>query len=620
MEYYGWMGKILHIDLTNEVVRTEALDLEMARKYVGGLGFGVKILYDEVLPGMDAFDPEVPIVFTTGPLTATDVPSCGSYVVIAKSPLTNTIAQAEANGFFGLRLKSAGYDAVVVRGKAKKPVYLWINNDQVEIRDASNVWGHNTHETEELLKTETGAKNASVACIGAAGENLVRYAAIESDFGHIASSGGCGAVMGSKNLKAIVAFGNQKPQIADPERTKEILVGWKQAIVGAHFTPTLKQFGTGGMMQWLNEIGDLPTKNLTTNVFPEVKEIDGVAIRTKLETSVKPCYKCPINHVHSVQLPQDKHGGMKVEEPESEGLVALGSNLGISDLVELLYLHDIADADCMDIKTLGFVISLCMECYEKGVITKEQLDGIDLTWGNSEGAAQLMHKISHREGVGALLGENLYTIAETFGGEALNMVVSVKGAGIHVHDIRSMWGFTLTHAITDFGGTTSGSNVEFGPDLEIGFDHALDPGKRDDHAIAAMRSIPAKLFMDVASVCAYNFGTNGVPLEVGVEALAAITGVDFTKEEFEQAMYRIENLARAFNIRHGATAADDTVSERLMSGPVDGPAKGRSSKPYLAGMVKEYYRYMGWDEKTSKPLRSTLKKLDLDYVIADLWE
>lgn len=617
MEYYGWNGKVLNVDLTSKTVSTEPLDPDMARKYVGGVGFGVKYIYDEVQPGTDALDPEAPLVFTTGPLTNTDVPSSGAYVVVAKSPLTNTITQAGANGFFGCRLKSAGYDVVIVRGKAEKPVYLWINNDQVEIRDASHVWGLGTHETEEMLKAEVGKKNASVACIGPAGENMVRYAGILNDFGHIASSGGCGAVMGSKNLKAIVAFGNQKPRIFDQERATKLITEWVETVKNAPaFKPT-QDYGTAGSLGYISQIGDLPTKNFTTNIYPEATDIDGVAIRSKYKAKIKPCYKCPINHVNKIQLPEEKYGGRIIEEPEYEGIAALGPCLGITDLTEILVLNDLADDTGLDIKTLEFVIGLCMECYEKGFLSKEQLDGIELNWGNSEGAMQIIQKISRKEGIGVLLGENLRTIAETIGGDALEMVVELKGGGIHAHDVRSLWGYMMNHAISDFGTTFTGM-IEFGPDPITG-EIGNDPLKRDGHALTIRKTIPTRLFFDVAIVCAFNVTQMGVTTEHAVDTLSAVTGVDYTMDEFNKAMYRIENLARAFNIRHGLTPEDDIPSERMMSAPVDGPVKGRTIKPYIRGMNNEYYRTMGWDEKTSKPLRRTLMNLDLDFVIKDLW-
>jgi len=617
MEYFGWNGKILNVDLTNNTCRAEALDTDIARRFIGGAGIGIKILYDEMLPGMDALDPENPIIFAVSPMTETNVPSAGGYSVVTKSPLTNTISSAQSNGFFGLRLKSTGYDVVVIRGKAQKPVYLWIDNDQVEIRDAANVWGRDAYETEEMLKAEVGHKGASVACVGPAGENLVRYATIENDLGHHAASGGCGAVMGSKNLKAIVVYGTQKPNVFDSERLDKVIEEWVGLVKSNHTAQALTAYGTGGSLSWLASVGDLPTKNLTTNIFPDEK-INGITLRTSLKTKVKPCYKCPINHVHWVDLPEDSHGGIKVEEPEYEGLAALGSNLGISDLNEVLYLHHLADINGLCIKTLGFVLSLCMECYEKGILTKERLDGIELNFGNHEGAAELIRKISKGEGIGRLLGENLITIGETLG--ASDRAAHFKGGGFQVHDVRSLWGYMLIHVISDFGSTTSGHNLDFGADPEEGYDRPLNPASPEGHALAAVKLLPKRLLDDCINTCFYNFSCICIPLQIGVDALSSITGVDYTVEEIKKSMYRIQNIARAFNIRHGLTPEDDMPSERLMMAPVDGPAEGRTVRPYIKGMVKEYYQAMGWDLKTSKPLRKTLKDLDLDYVAKDLWD
>jgi aldehyde:ferredoxin oxidoreductase len=619
MEWYGWMGKYLSVDLTHKTVKVEDLDPDFARKYVGGLGFGMKILYDESKPGMDAFDPEIPLIFATGPVGATDAPASGGYLVITQSPLTNTVCQAEANGFFGYRLKAAGFDFVVFRGKAEKPVYLWVHDDTAELRDASKLWGKGTHETEELIKAEVGEKNASVASIGQAGESLVRYASINSDFGHSASSGGPGAVMGSKNLKAIAAFGNRQARVYDPERTRKMVAAWVDSVNGNEAAKGLGEYGTAVGLPLYNQIGDLPTNNLTTNVFPYADEISGVGIHSTHKTLVKPCYKCPINHCHWTYFNDPKYGLERADEPEYEGMAGFGSNWGIHDVDQILWLNHLADDYGMCLKSLTFVVGLMMECYEKELIGPEQLGGLNLRFGNGDAAAELMHKIAYREGIGKLLGENLRTIAETIGGEAVNMVVEVKGAGIQVHDQRSIWGTLLASAICDFSATIcSGGLINLFPQPEVGFNEPIPGDSRENQAWVTAQTIPQGMMGDVFVVCGFPGSFFGVPSQIMVDTLSAITG-EYNLEEFKRAMYRIENLARAYNIRHGLIPEDDIPSERLLSAPVDGGAKGRSIKPFIQGMVKEYYRVMGWDEKTSKPLRSTLKDLDLEYVIPDLW-
>ncbi|MEN6482579.1 MAG: aldehyde ferredoxin oxidoreductase C-terminal domain-containing protein, partial [Anaerolineaceae bacterium] len=403
--------------------------------------------------------------------------------------------------------------------------------------------------------------------------------------------------------------------VADnPQQAADIAAAMQSA-----FAQGMKEYGTAVGLSFYNQIGDLTTNNLTTNTFPFAGDIDGVAIRTRRETTVKPCYKCPLNHVHWINLPSEKHGMTKFEDPEFEGMAGFGSNLGVTDMDEIFYLNHLADDYGMNLKALAFVISLAMECYEKGLLTQEQLGGLDLKFGNSEAAAQLIQMIGRHEGIGVLFGENLRTIAETIGGDAVNMVVEINGGGIQVHDLRSLWGFMLASAVSDFSETFNGLNMNLFPLPEIGFDTIPDPGKRDNQAIPNAKTVPQALLQDVFVICGFPGPTNGIPTKLMVDTLSAVTGVEYSMEEFNKAMYRIVNLARAFNIRHGLTPENNMPSERLLSAPVDGAAKGRTVKPYIKGMINEYYRAMGWDEKTSKPLRSTLKELDLDFVSKDLW-
>lgn len=616
----GWMGIVLSVDLTKREIKKEELNPELARKYIGGVGLGMKWLYDEAQPGIHPFDPEMPLMFLTGPLTATAAPTSGGFSVVTFSPLTNTVAQANANGFFGYWLKSAGYDAIIFRGKSETPVYLLVNNEKVELRDASRVWGCNTNETDAKLKEETGLKGASVACIGVSGEKLVKYAAINADNGHFASSGGVGAVMGSKNLKAVVAFGNQKVPINDKQKETEAVKRWVERIDKTDGAQFLKGYGTGGGLSFYHSMGDLPIKNLTTNECDYADNISGIAIRTNYETHVKPCYKCPLNHVHCVKLPADKYNGISVEEAEFECIAGLGSMLGISDIVEILYLNHLLDDYAMDAKTITNVIGLCMECYEKDLLTKEQLGGIDLTWGNAVAVQELLKKINNREGyIGELLSEDIKTIALRIGGDAPKMAVHSKGGGLHVHDLRSLWGFGISHYFSDYSTTVGGGFCDLSPDAEYGYTAPLAYRSSEGHSLAMVKTQPKVSLADCLVICNFMLGNTGQPMNLAIDTLKAVTGIDYTIEEIEKNMRRVKNLARALNIRYGLTPEDDIPSERIMSAPVDGPAAGESIKPYIIGMRDEYYEYNGWDKETSKPLPKTLEDLDLDYVIEDIW-
>lgn len=617
----GWNGKLLSVDLSKKFIVAESYDEDLLRKFIGGAGVGVKIVYDEVLPGMDAFDEKTPLVFVTGPFTGTAALSSGAYGVVTKSPLSpHNLAMATANGFFGLMLKQAGYDFVIVRGKSKEPVYLWIENGKAELRDASGIWGLNADDTESKIKEEVGRKNASVSCIGIAGENTVKYAAIMSDNGHVMSSGGVGAVMGSKKLKAIAAYGTQKVPVVDKAALDKAVKEWRGYVDRSQIAMGLKMFGTGGSLGYLYQASDLPIKNLTTNVFPEFENLTGMAIRNNFKTTVKPCYRCPINHVHSIEFTEGKHKGLVIEEPEYEGCAGLGSNIGVGKTEDMLYLNHLADNYGMDYKSLSFVVSLCMECYEKGMISKEWLNGIDLTWGNAEGVENLIRMISRREGIGNIMAEGPKAVAEFIGGDALKMVVHIRGAGIHLHDFRSLWGYGLSHVVANFSSTCEGASVEFGPEEDLGYPAPLNPHSPEGQALSIRKKGSKEQFCDCAILCHYTVGHCSTPMELLIRALNAITGEEYTIDQIWKCMDRMRNLARAFSVRDGLTAEDDWPSDRLLEPFKDGPLAGISWKPHLKGMVQEYYREMGWDEETSKPLKETLKRLDLDYVIKDLWE
>jgi aldehyde:ferredoxin oxidoreductase len=473
MKFYGWVGKYLDVDLTHRTVTVETLDPEFARNNVGGLGFGLSILSEEIAPGGDAFEPSSPIVFATSPVTATDVPTSGGYIVINQSPLSQSISRSEANGFFGLRLKSAGFDYIVIRGKADQPVYLWVHDDQAEIKDASAVWGKGSHETEAMLKAEVGERNASVASIGQAGENMVRYASINSDFGHSATRGGPGAVMGSKNLKAVVAFGKREMEVHDPVRTKLLVDEWVK---------TVKSYET-------------------------IKSGAAEDLSLDRQTVTKPCYKCPINHCRWIYLADQRYGLSRVDKPEPDTLEGFTEYLGITDLDQMLWLHDQADDYGMDVKSLFMAINLMMQAYDNELINLDQLGGVNLKYGDAEATSKLMRQIAYREGFSQVLGEDLRTITQTIGGEAASLVKDVKGMGIPLKESRA----------------AAVKEESWRPSPEV---------------MAQLQSL--KVLMDVFVICGLPGPLTSVPPGLMVETLSAITGVDYTLDEFNQILAEIQ--------------------------------------------------------------------------------
>jgi aldehyde:ferredoxin oxidoreductase len=615
---FGYQNCVVRVDLSNGKISKEALSKDIIRDYVGGIGIGVKVIYDEVPPGIGALDPENRFVLAVGPLTGTMVPGSSRYHVVSKSPQTTfTISVADSGGFFASEFKFAGYDALIVQGAAKKPVYIWINDETVEICDAAKIWGKDTFETEKAIKETLGDSGIRVACIGPAGENLSGLACIENDEGHVAARGGLGAVMGSKKLKAIAAKGTKKVQVKDQKKLVELFRDWKVSGVkhGNHI------WGTGYLVPLYYELGALPVKNLQTNVFPEYEKMSGQYLRKTFNlVKRKPCFNCYMAHLHFVEVTEGPYKGFVGEEPEFESINGFGFNLGIADLGAVIKISDLCDRLGMDVLSTSWTLSMIMECYEKGIVTKERLDGLELRWGNAEAVLDILEKIAHRKGIGDTLAEGPGFAAERLGNEAPKYAVHCKNMGIKCVDTRGLIGRSLAFAVASSGPQTEHSPGLYtgGIDPELGFAKGLDFRSPDGMAEATKKGGMKKVFMDTLGVCI--FPVRVLPLKSHLlEALEAVTGLKMGLDEALTIGERIINLERCFNIRHGLTPRDDTLSERLLTTPTDGPAKGISSRSYMMGMVSMYYRLMGWDLKTGKPLRSTLRRLGLHQVQKDIW-
>lgn len=606
---------IIRVDLTKGAITRERLTEEMVRDYIGGIGFGVRVVYDEVPPGVDALDPENRLVFAVSPLTGTAVPGACRYHVVGKSPQTLfTLSVSDAGGFWGPEFKSAGYDAVILQGASEKPVYLWIHDETVELRDAAHLWGKDTFETEDIICETFGDKRIRVAAIGPAGENQVRLACIHNDKGHIAGRGGFGAVMGAKNIKAIAVRGSGRPRVADPKRLTRLAREWKEAGVAT----SLHQWGTAGGVQRYYDVGALPIKNLTTNIF-NVEKLTGQYIRGTYTKKHKPCYGCFMHHVYTIEVTEGDYKGFTGEEPEYELLAGFGSNLGIEDAGAVAMLGQHCDRLGMDAIGASWALGLAMEAYEKGLVTKEDLGGVELTWGNTEAVRTMMDRMAFRQGFGDILSEGAARAAERIGGAALDYVVTTKkNMSPKCIDIRAMPGRNLAFAVASSGPTTEHVPALHAgvPEPELGFAEGLDIRTPDRHAEAVRKGGFKKVFVDACAVC--DFVLPPPALTNLLKVFEAVTGRRLTVEAALTIGERILNLQRCFNIRHGLTPEHDDVSERLLSVPSDGPAEGISSRPYLKAMVKEYYHLMGWDSVTGKPLPDTLRRLGLEKEIDDI--
>ncbi|MFC1894240.1 aldehyde ferredoxin oxidoreductase family protein, partial [Chloroflexota bacterium] len=609
----GYADKLLRVDLTSAKLTTERLNKMVLRKYVGGAGLGAKFLYKEVPPSVDCFNPENRLILASGPLAATRIPGGGTFSVSTKGCLTGGATSSQANGFFGAYLKLSGFDCIIIHGAADKPVYLYIHDGSAELKDAGHLAGKDTWEIDDLIKEELGytKRGMSVAGIGPAGENLVRYAAIVADKGHIAGHNGTGAVMGSKKLKAIaVARGKGRIQVADPKRisalAREILENVKSQRMGSN----LYRYGTLGTYQMVEKIGALPIKNYTTNVYPDETKLHQFTpeyIRGRFKPKPNPCWACQMHHCHDSIITEGPYKGLKVEEPEFECLSAMGSQIGNMDVASAMMLTNVVDRLGLEMNETGWVIGLTLECYEKGLITKKDTDGLEMTWGNVEAVRSMIHKIAHCEGFGNILAEGAMRAAQRIGGDATSFAIHTAGGNTpRSYDHRAHW-------VEMFDKLTSNTST-----LESRPFYSLRAGMfSPEEVVAITASGKGRMsFEDTLGTC--RFATL-VEMRILAEAIRAATGWGFDEDEAETVGLRIVNLTRAYNFRCGHKRELEIPSPRYGSVPVDGPAKGKSFMPELDDMLNRYYRQMGWDEKTGKPLPNTLRRLGLEHIIKDIW-
>lgn len=612
----GYLQKILRVNLSKREVSDESINSNILYQYIGGTGLGIRLLYDEVKLGIDPYSEENRLIFITGPLTGTLVPGSGTYAVLTKSTLTGYAASAQANGFFGARLKYAGYDAIIIQGSSEKPVYLHIENGKAEIVDASSLTGKDTLETDKLLRKRYGEDGyedrVSVAAIGPAGEKKVRFACIVSDRGHIVASGGVGAIMGSKNLKAIVVIGNQGIPI-DPLKKEAFLQcvkQWREEAQNTAMGKMIDHYGTIGFFTPYHSRGWVPVKNLTTNLFPKEKYFEGEYIRGKLyRMQSRSCHSCTFHHCHIVQVKKGRYKGIVGEEPEYEILAGFGPNWGIYDPGAVTMLNNLNDRLGMDAKEISFLISMMMEGYERGLISKKDLDGIDLKWGNVEATETLLKKIGKRDGVGDLLAEGVMRTAQQLGEEFLNMAVFVKkGNAPHIHDPRTRWGTLFNQAVSNTG-SQEGIDMTARGLPELGIDR---PTSEPDEYLGETQAKtgPARQFAECLIFCYYQTCT----MKTMAQTLNCITGTDFNREDCLNVGMRVINLLRMFNKREGMRKDDDCFSSRLAQPPTDGPGKGYSLAPDFEKVKSAYYKAMGWDED-GMPTRETLARLDLNFTI-----
>lgn len=616
----GYAGQILRVDLTGGRIWSQPWTPEEMRLYLGGAGLGAKVLWDEV-PAHVAWDhPDNRLILATGPLAGLPVWGTGGLSVVTRGAMTNGGTSTQANGFFGACLKYSGYDAIVIQGQASRWVYLYIQDEAVEIRDAAHLTGKDTWETQDALQGELGlpGHQMSVYSIGPAGENLVRFAAIAGDYGHVASKNGCGAVMGKKRLKAVaIVRGTRALRVADPRGLLQAADEIAHDLKTNPSAKSLYEYGTLWGVLNLHGQGALPIRNYTTNVPPEGTDMaawEAPSLRKGFDHRGHQCNACGMHHCHMQVIPAGPHRGEMVDEPEYEGWAGAGWAIGATDPVAISWLNTRVDRACVDVNEFGWLIGWVMECQEKGYLTAERLGGLRIRWGDVEAAASLLQMINHRQGFGDILAEGVKRAAEAVGGPAAACAIYTgKGASPRGHDHRARWEEMLDTC------TSSTGTLETGPPVhptEFGMPARINPFDPD----AVARNVGAHLgrhhFEDSLGACIF---TTRTLLENMCRALGAATGWDYPKEEAMRLGRRTAAILRAFDLRCGLGPELERPSPRYGSTPADGPAKGQTVQPHWDHMLEVWYETVGYDRKTGRPRRETLRALGLEFLIPALW-
>ncbi|MBL7167986.1 hypothetical protein ISS40_04875 [Candidatus Bathyarchaeota archaeon] len=604
----GYAGKFLRVDMSEGKLSDEVFDEATLRKYLGGTGIGAKILYEEVPPDADWSDPVNRVTIGSGPLGGTAVGGSGTISIVTKGAMTGGSTSVQANGLFGAYLRFSGYDGIIVQGASESWKYLVIRDGGAELKDADDIMGLDTYEVGDYLRKsyDVRGRSASVLSIGPAGENLVRWTGVFVDHGHSASHNGSGAVLGSKKLKAIMAFRSSgSPEIADPEGLKEVAQRMYEDV--EYFN------GTIGLVESMKKQGSgaLPVKNYSTNVWEiSDEDIDAFGtsyLREKYQVEREPCWGCRLLHCTMFRIEEGSYAGI-VEEPEYEQMAAWGPVVDVDDVEATMMLSGLTDRLGLENNEAGWLTGWLMECFEKGWITKEQTGGFEIRWGDVNGIVELLKMVSERRGFGELLAEGVKRASEEIGGEAANAAIyTMKGNTPRGHDHRTRWAEMFDTCVSNTSTIETHMSV-MGPG-------AQGPENPMEVSTEVARTKGLMQLEDSVGTCRFNTRMNKANIS---EAVAAATGWDFTAEEGKQVGLRAVNLMRAYNLRTGISAEYDRPSTRYGSTPVDGPTVGISILPHWDAMLRNYYGLMGWDTETGIPLPETLEELGLGHVVKDM--
>ena len=619
----SYQGKILRVNLTTNELKTEVLEEHIYRKYIGGSALASYFLLKELKKGVDPLGPDNILVFACSAITGTPVPGASRFTVAAKSPLTGGFAEAEGGGWWAPELKWAGFDAIVIKGMSPKPVYLWIRDDKVELRDAEHLTGKVMGEVEDIIRGELNDKKIRIAQIGPAGENLVRYANVGNECKHYNGRVGLGAVMGSKRLRGIAVRASRKNPYADPEKIKEIAREfasiWRGVSQGMH------DYGTAGGVVGLSNGGILPTRNFREGQFEGAEAISGVTMANTILVNRGHCYACPIRCKREVKVEgvydvDPYYGG-----PEYETVGSLGSLCGIDSLEAIAKGNELCNKYGLDTISTGTTIAFAMECFEEGIIDKSDTDGIELKFGNADAMLEMIEKIKNLEGIGAILSRGVAYASKRFGPQSEKFAMHVKGEELPMHEPRGKVGVGLQYAISP----TGADHMEVPHDLMFTFDGfplnsvkplgLLEPINPLDLSPKKVRffSYTQKIWSLYNSICMCQFV--GIPigplsLKNLVELINAVTGWNTSLFELIKVGERSNTMARCFNIREGFTSNDDKLPDRFFEAFTSGPLKDKTiDRGEFESAVKTYYGMEGWD-KNGVPTREKLEELGLGWI------
>lgn len=625
MMAYGHWGKGLRVNLTKGTITVETLDELWLRRYVGGWGFIAYYLLKELPAGVDPLGPDNLLIYATGPLTGQNVAGGGRHMMGARSPLTGGFSGSECGGFFGAELKRAGWDLILFEGSSPQPVYLWIEDDHVELRSAEHLWGLETGVVQARIREDHGDKAIRVSQCGPAGERLVRISNVIHDATRAAGRTGLGAVMGSKRLRAVAVRGHQRPTASDPERVRELARWFRE-----HYMETSSAaYATGGtprLVRVNQQLGGLPTRNFQEGVFEGWESLAVESMEKKIIVGRDTCYGCPIRCKWVAKVDNERftvdpgYGG-----PEYETVGAFGSVCGCDDIEAVAMANQLCNANGLDTIGTGMTIAFAMECYERGLIGPEQTGGLELRFGNVDAMLTLVQQIAAREGFGNLLAEGSRRAAEAIGGNALDYAIQIKGQELAMHDPRVKYGHGIGISVSPTGADHMNSVHDNGFQTEGGIYDlkplgVLEPLPYDDLSTKKMemlrRAIVWRDQYNITGICMFQAWT---PQQIA-ELVTAVTGWNTSVMEIWLAAERATDMARAFNTREGFGPEDDLIHPRLTQPLPAGPVAGKTfSMDEFKTALTTYYSLMGWDPETAAPTRAKLEELGVGWV-ADLIE